>query len=143
LRGFVKPPNFDLWLLGEHRIICGDARDPGVYRQLLGSDRADLVFTDPPYNVKISGHVCGSGAVQHREFAMASGEMSEAEFTAFLSAFMACAQDVSRDGALHYVCMDGAHGFELHAAARTAGLAPKITCVWAKSNAGMGSFYRH
>ncbi len=74
---------------------------------------------------------------------MASGEMSEGEFTTFLTAFLACARDASRDGALHYVCMDGAHGFELLTAARRAGLAHKITCVWAKTNAGMGSFYRH
>ena len=133
----------DVWILGDHRLICGDARDPGAYRELLGSERVDLVFSDVPYNVAISGHVCGLGAVQHREFAMASGEMSQDEFITFLSAYMDCARDWSRDGALHYVCMDGAHGYELHAAARKSGLKHKITCVWAKTNAGMGSFYRH
>lgn len=75
----------DLWLLGRHRLVCGDARDEGDYAALLGNESADLVFTDPPYNVVIDGNVCGSGSVKHAKFAMASGEMSAAAFTAFLS----------------------------------------------------------
>ena len=76
----------DLWLLGSHRLLCGDARDQAAYDQLLAGAKAEFVFTDPPYNVAIDGHVCGLGRVRHREFAMGCGEMSEAEFTAFLQA---------------------------------------------------------
>jgi len=75
----------DLWVVGRHRLICGDATDPAVYAGLLGGERAQMVFTDPPYNVPIDGHVCGFGSVKHREFAMAAGEMSQAEFTRFLA----------------------------------------------------------
>jgi hypothetical protein len=71
----------DLWILGAHRLLCGDARSSEDYKKLLGPDRADLVFTDPPYNVPIDGHVSGLGRIEHREFAMASGEMTEGEFT--------------------------------------------------------------
>ena len=74
----------DLWLLGTHRLLCGDARDKAAYDHLLEGAKAEFVFTDPPYNVAIDGNVCGLGRVRHREFAMGSGEMSEAEFTAFL-----------------------------------------------------------
>ena len=74
----------DLWLLGEHRILCGDALDPGSFERVLDGRRASMVFTDPPYNVKIDGHVCGNGKIKHDEFAMASGEMSDDEFSSFL-----------------------------------------------------------
>ncbi len=67
----------DFWRLGSHRLLCGDARSPDAYVRLLGTNKADLVFTDPPYDVRIDGHVSGLGRVQHREFAMASGEMTE------------------------------------------------------------------
>jgi DNA modification methylase len=87
-------------------------RSPDAYNKLLGPDRADIVFTDPPYNVRIEGHVSGLGRVQHREFAMASGEMSEQGFTGFLTQVFRAAADVSRDGALHYICMDWRHLYE-------------------------------
>ena len=74
----------DVWNIGLHRLICGDSTKPETYARLLNGERAQMVFTDPPYNVKIEGHVSGLGKVKHREFAMASGEMSEAEFTGFL-----------------------------------------------------------
>ena len=92
----------DLWVLGDHRIICGDARDAAVFEQLMAGDIARLVFTDPPYNVPIDGHVCGLGAVKHREFAMASGEMTGREFTAFLHTIFMNAAEVSADGAIHF-----------------------------------------
>ncbi len=75
----VKPG--DLWLLGRHRLLCGDARDPGAFRRLMAGESAQMVFVDPPYNVPIHGHVCGLGRIKHREFAMASGEMTEGQFT--------------------------------------------------------------
>ncbi|MFZ3585450.1 ParB N-terminal domain-containing protein, partial [Loktanella sp. DJP18] len=75
----------DVWQLGSHRLICGDALDPSVAALLMGSEKARMVFCDPPYNVKIDGHVGNAGKTKHREFAMASGEMTPAAFTAFLS----------------------------------------------------------
>lgn len=133
----------DLWLLGRHRLLCGSALEPASYERLLEGELARAVWSDPPYNVPISGHVCGLGKVQHREFAMASGEMSEQEFTSFLAAYLDLARRHSVPGALHYVCMDGAHALELLTAARQAELRFKVTCTWAKTNAGMGGLYRH
>jgi DNA modification methylase len=132
----------DVWHLGSHRLVCGDARDPGAYEALLQGEIVDAVITDPPYNVNILGHVSGLGKIKHVEFGFASGEMSESEFTAFLAAFMGLAIAHSKDGALHYICMDDAHAFELLSAARQVGLSFKITCTWAKTNGGMGSLYR-
>ncbi|MGB8040232.1 MAG: hypothetical protein WCF39_19345, partial [Pseudolabrys sp.] len=87
----------DLWVMGSHRLLCGDARDP-AYANLLEGKTADLVCTDPPYNVPISGHVSGNGRARHREFAMASGEMSDADFVQFLSTTLGLAANFSRDG---------------------------------------------
>lgn len=101
-----------------------------------------MVFTDPPYNVPIDGNVGGLGAIRHREFAMASGEMTEAEFTTFLSRILTLLARFSRDGSLHFVCMDWRHMGELLAAGKQAYTELKNLCVWAKDNAGMGSLYR-
>ena len=132
----------DLWILGSHRLLCGDARSDDDYARLLEGESADLVLTDPPFNVRVDGNVSGLGKVRHEEFAMASGEMSEAEFTAFLSTFLGCAKAHSRDGAILFVFMDWRHLFELTCAGREQGLAAKNLIVWAKDNAGMGTFYR-
>lgn len=132
----------DVWRLGRHRLVCGDARDNGAYRLALGKERADLIFTDPPYNVPIDGHVSGLGRQRHREFAMATGEMSEVAFTQFLTETMTCAAASCRDGAIAYVCMDWRHMSELLAAGREAFSELKNVCVWNKTNAGMGTFYR-
>jgi DNA modification methylase len=132
----------DLWLLGRHRLLCGDAREPDDYSRLLGNERADLVFTDPPYNVPIDGHVCGSGSVKHREFAMASGEMSEAAFTEFLEQSLRAMAGVCRNGAIAFVCMDWRHMGELLAAGKAVFTELKNLCVWNKTNGGMGTFYR-
>ena len=132
----------DLWVLGPHRLLCGDARIETDYRRVLAGRSADLVLTDPPYNVRIDGHVSGLGKTQHSEFAMASGEMSEAEFTLFLSTFLGLAKAHSCDGAILFVFMDWRHLFELTVAGRDKGLELKNLIVWAKDNAGMGSFYR-
>jgi DNA modification methylase len=132
----------DLWILGKHRLLCGDARDPACYAELVAGRPVDLVFTDPPYNVPINGHVSGNGRVRHREFAMASGEMSQPEFTQFLSTTLGLAANASRDGALHYVCMDWRHLFELFSAGRALYDGLLNLCVWNKDNGGMGSFYR-
>jgi DNA modification methylase len=132
----------DLWMLGSHRLLCADARSSEAYKTLLGAERADLIFTDPPYNVAIEGHVSGLGRVHHREFAMASGEMTEVEFTGFLTQVFRAAADVSRDGALHYICMDWRHLYEALSAGRAVYSSFLNLCVWNKDNGGMGSLYR-
>jgi DNA modification methylase len=132
----------DLWLLGRHRLICGDATDPEIYARLLDGGRAQMVFTDPPYNVPIDGHVCGLGSVKHREFAMAAGEMSKVEFTRFLATVFGNLAVHSADGAIHYICMDWRHLAEVLAAGKGAFSELKNLCVWAKTNGGMGSLYR-
>jgi ParB-like nuclease domain/DNA methylase len=132
----------DLWQLGKHRVLCGSALDERSFRLLLGSRRANAVFVDPPYNVKIEGHVCGNGAIHHREFAMAAGEMSEMEFIAFLKASLRLLASYSVDGSLHYVCMDWRHMYELLTVGRESYGDLVNLCVWAKDNGGMGSLYR-
>ena len=132
----------DTWQLGSHLLVCGDARDEAAYRAVLGDDQADVVVTDPPYNVKIDGHVSGLGATKHKEFAFASGEMSEQEFTAFLGSFLKTTVAYLRPGGIVFCFMDWRHLGELLAAGRTCELELKNLCVWCKDNAGMGTFYR-
>jgi len=132
----------DLWLLDRHRLLCGSALDSAVFKALMGAERAAMVFSDPPYNVPIEGHVSGLGAIHHRPFPMASGEMDGAEFTAFLAGALRNFAAFSLDGSLHYVCMDWRHLEELLAAARGAYGELKNLCVWVKDKAGMGSLYR-
>jgi len=131
----------DIWLLGNHRIGCGDGRDLDFLKRVVGDDATvDAAFLDPPYNVRISGHAIAPG--RHREFAMASGEMSDEDFRAFLSETLGACIGVSRDGAVHFVCMDWRHMDDVAAVAN--GLYGDLLnlCVWNKSNAGMGSLYR-
>ena len=104
--------------------------------------RARLVFTDPPYNVPIDGHVSGNGTVRHREFTMASGEMSPETFSAFLLEAFRHLAKYACDGSLHYICMDWRHQLELLSAGNAAYEELKNVCVWVKNNGGMGSFYR-
>ncbi|ODR95327.1 DNA methylase N-4 [Methyloceanibacter stevinii] len=132
----------DLWLLGRHRLLCGDARSKDDVTRLMDGERADLIFTDPPYNVAIDGHVCGLGSVRHREFAFASGEMTETEFTSFLCTTLGNAAAAAKDGAIAFVCMDWRHMREVLDAGREAFSELKNLCVWNKTNGGMGTFYR-
>jgi DNA modification methylase len=132
----------DCWKIGAHFLSCGDALDPTTYDRLLNRQRAQLVFTDPPYNVRIGGNVSGLGKARHREFAMASGEMSEREFTNFLRRALRNLADFSVDGSIHFVCMDWRHIRELANAADDVYAELKNICVWSKNNAGMGSLYR-
>jgi len=132
----------DLWSLGRHRILCGDALDELCYAKLMGGRKAAGVFTDPPYNVPIDRYACGFGKIKHREFSMASGEMSEAEFTQFLTGVCSFLRHHSAEGSLHYVCMDWHHIRELLAAAEPNYSEFKALCVWNKGRGGMGSFYR-
>jgi DNA modification methylase len=132
----------DLWRLGAHRLLCGSALDPSAYERLMQGERAQMVFTDPPYNVKIDGHVCGNGKVKHADFAMASGEMTRAEFTGFLNRGFTLMAQVSADGAITYVCMDWRHLREIEDAALPVYGPTRQLCVWKKLNPGMGAFYR-
>jgi DNA modification methylase len=131
-----------VWQLGDHRLLCGSALDKAAYADLLQGTLADFVFIDPPYNVRIQGHVSGNGAVEHREFAMASGEMSKDEFTAFLRAVFALLVEFSRSGSVHDVCMDWRHLVEVLTAGEATYSDLLNLCVWAKDNGGMGSLYR-
>lgn len=132
----------DLWHLGRHTLLCGDALKQDSYAALLGDDRAEMVFTDSPYNVPIAGHVSGLGKIKHDNFAMACGEMSESEFTGFLRTAFGHMADFSIDGSLHYLCMDWRHAYELLNAGRDVYSELKNLCVWNKTNGGMGSLYR-
>ena len=132
----------DVWQLGPHRLVCGDALSPQTCNTLLEGKQVQMVFTDPPYNVPIAGHVGGLGAVKHREFAMASGEMTPAEFTAFLKSAFQNLADNSVDGSIHFICMDWRHMAEILAAGTAVYAELKNLIVWAKDNGGMGTFYR-
>ena len=132
----------DLWVLGDHRLYCGSALELGSFSALSENEKATAAFTDPPYNVPINGHVSGNGKIKHREFAMAAGEMSEAEFTEFLTASLTLLCDHTRPGALIYSCMDWRHMGQMNAAALAAGCDLLNLCVWVKTNAGLGSLYR-
>lgn len=131
----------DLWQLGSHRLLCGDARlDPDLDR-LLGHERAAMAFLDPPYNVKI-GNVVGRGRTKHNEFAMASGEMLSTEFVAFLERVLGNAARHSCDGGVHYVCIDWRHVGDLIDAGETSYDKMLNLIVWDKGAGGQGSFYR-
>ena len=132
----------DLWTLGGHRLFCGSALEAASYERLMAGERAAMVFTDPPYNVSISGHVSGLGRNKHREFAMASGEMSEQAFTAFLRSAFCLMADNTADGAIHFLCMDWRHLSEVLAAAKGVYSEFKNLVVWNKTNGAMGSLYR-
>jgi DNA modification methylase len=131
----------DLWQLGRHRLLCGDARNLSHFRMLLDSNRAAMVFADPPYNVATKS-VQGRGKIKHGDFVMAAGEMSKPQFTAFLTETLGHAADHSVEGSIHFVCMDWRHMEEMLSAGAEAYTELKNLVVWAKTNAGLGSFYR-
>lgn len=132
----------DLWQLGDHLIYCGNSLEKESYERLMATDKAAMVFTDPPYNVPINGHVSGNGRVKHEEFAMASGEMSEAQFVTFLRQACQHMMDFSSDGSLHFIFMDWRHIRELLEAGSAIYQELKNICVWNKNRGGMGSLYR-
>lgn len=135
----VKPG--DLWQVGKHKLFCGDALLPKSYNFLMGNDLATMVMCDPPFNVKIDGHVCGNGKIKHNEFAMASGEMSEQEFIEFIRTFIKQLIAKSKNGSLAYIFMDWRHSFEILTAGKEYTELKNI-CVWNKMVGGMGSLYR-
>ena len=132
----------DLWILGDHRLFCGDARRRESFEFLLSGETAQLAFVDPPYNVKIRGHVSGTGRIKHREFMQASGEKTSAQFTKFLEESLDLLAEHSVEGAIHFICCDWRHVDEMLAAGRRIYYELKNLVVWNKTNAGMGSFYR-
>jgi DNA modification methylase len=132
----------DVWILNEHRVVCASALERNSYTTLMGKDRAEMVFIDPPYNVAIDGNVSGLGAIRHREFAMASGEMSKEEFQQFLTKVFLLLAKHSTPHSLHFVWMDWRHTGEVVAAGEDIYNELINCCVWVKDNAGMGSFYR-
>jgi len=129
----------DVWELGGHHLHCGDATSEAAFEKLMADDRAGVVFVDPPYNVCIDGHVSGNGKVRHREFAQGSGELSREEFIRFLTGACTLLKNYSKNGAVHFVCMDWKHLDELLAAGREVYSELKNIVAWVKSTAGMGS----
>jgi DNA modification methylase len=132
----------DLWLLGKHRILCGNSLHLETYKTLMGHRRAAAGFSDPPFNVRIDGHATGNGAIRHREFQMASGEMSEAEFASFLRDALKLMAQYSANGSIHYLCIDWRHVGDLITIGKQIYDEFLNCCVWVKDNGGMGSFYR-
>lgn len=145
--GPVVTRSGDIWQLGEHRILCGSALDPAAYAVLLGDVQVHVVFIDPPFNVRIENNVSGLGSIRHRDFVMGVGEMSEAEFTTFLTRACSLHARHSVEGSLHYVCMDWRHLGELLAARGKVypsclifACGKKITGGWAASIAASTSW---
>lgn len=141
--GLVAASKGDLFVLGKHRLLVGDARDETTYAHLMQSEQAEMAFLDPPYNVKIAGHVGGRGRTKHREFAFASGEMTSDQFVQFLQGSLGLCARHTKDGAITYVCMDWRHAEEMLRAGSAVYDELKNICVWCKSNGGQGSFYRN
>jgi DNA modification methylase len=132
----------DLWLLEKQRILCGNSLRDEAYKTLMGNRRAHLVFSDLPYNIQIDGHATGNGSIRHREFTMASGEMSEVEFVAFLCNCLRLLARYSANNSVHFLCMDWRHVSDLIVAGKQAYDEFLNLAVWVKNNAGMGSLYR-
>ena len=132
----------DLWLLGHHRLLCGSALDEAAFDTVMAGEVAAMAFTDPPFNVPIAGHASGLGAIKHPDFIMAAGEMSEAQFTAFLGDSLTLSAKHTIAGGVLFVCMDHRHLGEMLAAGKAAGATMLNLCVWVKDNGGMGSLYR-
>jgi DNA modification methylase len=132
----------DQWILGDHVIRCADALDVQSFAHLIGLEQAGMVFADPPYNVKIAGNVTRSRLAARRDFAMAKGELTSAQFLAFLQTTGSHCVRFSKNGSIHFICIDWRHLPELFAAGASVYTELKNLVVWAKTNAGMGSFYR-
>ncbi|WP_286800289.1 site-specific DNA-methyltransferase [Oceanicaulis sp. UBA2681] len=135
----------DVWLLGQHRLVCGDALKPETYEALLRDeavDAVDAVFTDAPYNVPVDKHICGLGKVKHREFAMASGEMSKDVFAEFLTTVHARLYERIKQGGIAFSCMDWRSVSPLIVAGESVGFELLNLAVWDKGVGGMGSLYR-
>ncbi|WP_249133840.1 DNA methyltransferase [Bradyrhizobium sp. AUGA SZCCT0182] len=131
----------DLWHLGDHRLYCGDACDYDCLARLMGNARASMLFSDPPYNLRIKA-IVGRGSIKHREFLSGSGEMSDAQFDAFSRKWMSSAARFCADGSLAYICMDWRHLTQVQLVGNEIFTELKNIIVWVKNNAGQGSLYR-
>ncbi|QTH20144.1 ParB N-terminal domain-containing protein [Rhizorhabdus wittichii] len=131
----------DLWLLGRHRLFVGSALDPLSYQVLLGSERAQMIFADAPFNVRIKGNVSGLGKAKHDEFVMGSGEMSDDEFRNFLRTVFENLVAFSTDGSIHFQCIDW-RGVGIMLNAGEVYTEVKNIICWVKAQGGMGSLYR-
>jgi DNA modification methylase len=140
--GPIVSQNGDLWVLGKHRLLCGDARDQAAYDRLLEGAQAAFVFTHPAHNLTIDGNVSGRGRIRHGDFTKGSGDVDEATFVAFLETVFERLAENTAAGAIHQICMDWRHMWEMLAAGRKVYSELKNVCVWNKTHAGMGSFYR-
>lgn len=132
----------DIWKAGKHRLLCGNSLHDSSFASLTDRRKANLVFADPPFNVRINGHVSGNGQISHREFVMASGELNEVEFAAFLTTSLGLLAKHSTTESVHFICMDWRHLWNLLGAGKHVYDALLNVCVWAKNTGGMGSFYR-
>jgi DNA modification methylase len=132
----------DIFMLSDHRLIIGDARDEVVFKRLMQERLATMAFLDPPYNVRVNGHVGGRGNTKHREFACASGEMDSSTFSGFLDTTLGHCAAHTADGGITYVCMDWRHCPEMLKAGEAVYDELKNICVWAKTTPGQGTFYR-
>lgn len=132
----------DLWRLGDHWLLCADSTDPSSYARLLDGDLADAIFTDPPWNIPIEGFVSGLGKTKHKNFKMATGELSDAEFIGFIDKFMQPCEDHMAGGAVLFCCIDWRSDSHIISAAKKAGLRHINTAVWSKGSGGMGGLYR-
>jgi DNA modification methylase len=131
----------DLWLLGKHRLLCGNARDPAAYLRLMDDQLATMAITDVPYNLAIRD-IVGRGAIKHREFVQCTGEMTQGEFQAFLTAALQQIAAHCDPSALAYCFIDWRGLETMQVSARSAGLTQRNLVVWTKDNGGMGSLYR-
>jgi DNA modification methylase len=132
----------EIWRLGRHKLLCGDARDPDALGKLMQSEQAAMAFVDAPYNRSVTRDLSSRGAVRHGEFAMASGEMARDEYIAFLTQALQALKGVCKDGAIAFSCIDWRSFLEMQLAAEAAGAERMNVIVWNKSNAGQGHFYR-
>ncbi|MBS5624645.1 MAG: DNA modification methylase [Porphyromonadaceae bacterium] len=130
----------DLYELNEHRLLCADSTDMYAVRRLMDGKLAQMVFTDPPYNVKVAD-IVGLGKIKHDEFKMASGEMNKSRFTRFLEDVIMNLIKYSKNGSIHYICMDWKHVNELSTAGKLYQEFKQLI-IWVKDNGGMGTFYR-
>lgn len=132
----------DIWLLGKHRIICGNSLEQETFTKLMNGKKAGMILQDPPFNVKIQGHVGGSGKIKHKEFAFASGEMNDQEFIKFLEKNFELCANYSKRGSLHYNFMDWRHASHILEAANKVFSSFINLAVWDKGTGAMGSLYR-
>ena len=133
----------DIWEFdGGHRIICGDSIDRDTFAKLLGNKRVNLVLQDPPFNIKIKGFVSGNGTVKHPDFAMATGEMSDSEYTEFLGKNFALCSEYATDNAMIFNFIDWRNVMPMLTACKQHFARHINLCVWVKNKAGMGTPYR-